>query len=593
MMPWRLAGLCVALQAATVGAAQRAASAAAVQPQDAPAPPRAPSFTSMARRARRRQRHLARPSSAARAPPAPGGAASLLALSWQSQQPAAPGAAHGGGLRRAGVALGTVAAGVGAWLFARRGAGKADAVVAPVGPSAAGWLVALLCAVSAVEGADLALLPASMFALQRDLGLRPGQLATMALWQALFEAAAAPVWGVLADRAVLTRRSILVLGCAGWGLVTAALALVDAYAPMVALRAVNGVLLASLRPICNGLVPDVVEENRRGRVYGLIALSTNVGGMAGGMVVTPISTSTIVGMQGWRIAFVVVGGLCVALSFVVAATLQEPPRGGVLAAEAKAEEVTQRASVAEAAREELQRLAGYFRIPTFSFIVAQGLFGMIPWNALCYVTLFLQTAGLGSYEAAFVVALGKATQSVGCLLGGILGDFAAERSPDHGRACVAQASVLAGIPMIWLLFAGAPPGEAAFAWYCTTYGALGLVATWCAAGVNWPIFTEIVPAQGRSAIVAWDTALEGISGAVFGNLAVTYLAEHCFGYVLPPAGTAATTLSDPANATALGQALAWSTTVPFMICLTIYSAMHWSYPRDVRRCREAAASSSG
>mmetsp|Transcript_41518 Transcript_41518/g.125432 ORF Transcript_41518/g.125432 Transcript_41518/m.125432 type:complete len:283 (-) Transcript_41518:3-851(-) len=235
--------------------------------------------------------------------------------------------------------------------------------------------------------------------------------------------------------------------------------------------------------------------------------------------------------------------------------------------------------------DEVCRLWDYFRTPTFTLIVIQGLFGMIPWNALGYLTLFLQTAGLGNYQAALVCAIGRATQACGRLIGGFLGDHCAKASPEHGRPLVAQVSVLGGIPIIWMLFVGVPPGADGFIWYCAVYGALGLVATWCGAGVNLPIFTEIVPPEGRSTIVAWDTALEGISGAVLGNLAVSLLAEKCFGYKLGVADP----WSDPDNAVALGRALAWTATIPFLLCLAFYSAMHWSYPLDRRRLAIGAA----
>jgi len=469
-------------------------------------------------------------------------------------------------------------------------AGSGDAHPFSLCGSLSTWLIMLLCAVSAVEGADLALLPASMFALQRDFGFGPGHLATMSLWQAIFQAVAAPAWGVLADRRIFQRRSILAMGCAGWGVATLLLASVDSFVPMVFLRSVNGVMLASLRPISNGLVPDFVEATGRGNVYGYIQLSMNLGNMVCALVVTPIAGVALAGglVHGWRLAFVAVGFLSLALAVGVILTMWEPPFGKAGEVD-EAEDVegpdsnadTNKPSWRQALWEEALRLRSYLQTPTFGLIVFQGLFGMIPWNALGYLTFFLQTAGLSGSQAAFITAFGTAAQAVGALLGGVIGDFAAKRLPDHGRPFVAQVSVVAGIPLIWLLFLGVNPGPDHFMWYCIVYGLLGLVATWCGAGVNWPIFTEIVPAEGRSAVVAWDTSFEGISGAVFGNLAVSFLAERCFGYRLGD-GSAGDDTTE--SAMALGQALAWTTTGPFVLCLLVYSAMHWTYPKDRRRC---------
>lgn len=85
----------------------------------------------------------------------------------------------------------------------------------------------LLCAVALLEGADQVLLPSVFFALQRDLHLTLNALATMTLAQALCQSAAAPFWGVLADRGILKRKTILILGCIGQGAVTCILASVD------------------------------------------------------------------------------------------------------------------------------------------------------------------------------------------------------------------------------------------------------------------------------------------------------------------------------------------------------------------------------
>jgi len=238
----------------------------------------------------------------------------------------------------------------------------------------------------------------------------------------------------------------------------------------------------------------------------------------------------------------------------------------------------------------MQRLWGYLKTPTFSLIVFQGLFGMIPWNAMGYFTLFLQTAGLGSYQAAFVSTLGRATQGLGQLLGGYVGDVSAARWPHHGRPLVAQISVLSGIPLAWIIFQTINPSPDNFIWYCFLYGLVGLVATWCGTGVNWPIFTEIVPEEGRSVVVAWDTAFEGISGALIGNLAVAFLAQNLFGYTLD---TEAAAVQGEANARALGRALAWTTIAPLLVCLVIYSTLHWSYPRDMRRLAGAASARVG
>ena len=69
-----------------------------------------------------------------------------------------------------------------------------------------------LCCISAIEGMDQGLLPAVNLALQKDLGLRLVDLSVLTLAQAVAQALAAPIWGVLADRRILRRKALLCTG---------------------------------------------------------------------------------------------------------------------------------------------------------------------------------------------------------------------------------------------------------------------------------------------------------------------------------------------------------------------------------------------
>lgn len=430
-------------------------------------------------------------------------------------------------------------------------------------------LLLLLCAVTLLEGADSVVLPAVFFALQRDLHLSLNALATMTLAQALCQSAAAPFWGVLADRGILSRKRILVLGCMGQGIVTMVLSSVDAFLPMVLLRALNGAFLASLRPVACGVLADVTGEAGRGRVYGWIFFALNIGTMLGSLFATPISTKTIGVLQGWRVAFLGIGAFACLVGCGVMFFMVEPKREG--------EKLNSQKGVCS----ELQRLLGYFRMPTFVCLVIQGCFGCVPWNAMGYRTLFFQVGGIGDTEAAIIGAMAQASAAMGGLYGGKLADYVVKHCfPIHGRPLIAQISVFAGIPIACLTFMVAPPAVGAFWYYLFLVVLLGLTATWCATGVNLPILSQIVPADNRSAVMAWETALEGSCAAVFGNAMVGILAQNLFGYDLSNSGS-----TNSHNVAALGNALALTVAFPWVICLAAYSLLHWAYPRDLRRVR--------
>merc|ERR1712228_268786 len=105
-----------------------------------------------------------------------------------------------------------------------------------------------------------------------------------------------------------------------------------------------------------------------------------------------------------------------------------------------------------------------------------GVCGTVPWNAMGFLTMYMQYCGHSDATSALVataVLLGKA---IGGLLGGFAGDALAQWSPAHGRPCVAQISVLAGIPFVFGLVWLAPTatGEPLIVLSLI----LGLVASW-------------------------------------------------------------------------------------------------------------------
>lgn len=445
---------------------------------------------------------------------------------------------------------------------------------------ASGMLLASLCAVSALEGADTALLPAVFFALQRDLKLDLTTLATMALAQGVTSSIAAPFWGILADRAILQRKTIIILGCVMQGLVTMSLAFVDGFLPMICLRVLNGIMLASLRPVAHGIIADVTSESKRGKVFGFVQLSTNAGMMVGGLIGTPLSTKHVAGLQGWRLAFLVAGGLSAILGLVISLTMKEPPR----------ETSTGLANSKErsAFKEEAMKLLSYFRMPTFCALIFQGWFGGIPWSAMNYTTLFYQVGGISDGSAAILSAVGMVTGAVGGCLGGQIGDCMSRAMPNHGRPLTAQISVMAGIPIAYLTFMVDPPSSesGAFIYYLSLVIFLGLTASWCGVGVNLPILTEIVRPEGRSTILAWEAALESTFATLLGNSLVGFLAGM-FGYKLQDVG--GSTVMDLDSRKALGKALTLTCFVPWLICWLAYSLLHWSYPSDLRRVRQEKA----
>merc|ERR550534_2346374 len=219
--------------------------------------------------------------------------------------------------------------------------------------------------------------------------------------------------------------------------------------------------------------------------------------MAGTLVGTNLARQTVLGIQGWRAAFVLIGLLSVLVGFVAWALMTEPPKRGSGAA------TSTKGRGLGAVRAEFWELASYFRMPSFCVLILQGCFGSVPWNALGYKTLFFQLGGVTDAQAALIDVFSQIAGSLGNLLGGVVGDSMSKCSKNHGRPITAQISVLAGIPVAWFLFMAQPP-DGAFAYYAILMIVLGLTATWCAVGVTLPILAEIVKDDRRATIMAWE-----------------------------------------------------------------------------------------
>lgn len=438
-------------------------------------------------------------------------------------------------------------------------------------------LLFLLSIVSLIEGVDDAMLPAVAYAIQLDLSLDLSQVTSMSMIQALTMAVFAPLWGILADRQVMTRKLLMATGCIGQGIVTIILAFTSDYGMMMSLRALNGIMLASLKPIAVSVLSGVSSETNRGKSFAWIQFASLLGMMTGFLVGTPLSRMLVLGMHGWRVAFIGIGGISVVVGALVYGLMTEPyserPAG------------KGPSTILGTVKEEVRNLAHYFTLPSFLALVFQGCIGLVPWKVLNYQTLYFQVAGLTDLGAGVLQASNQFVSAFGNLLGGKIGDSLARRCPNHGRAFAAQISVFSGIPLAALLFLVPPPSEGAFFWYLFLVVAMGLLATWCAVGVNWPILTQIVAPENRGTVMAWEAALEGSFASVVGNLAVSFFAQTLFGFDLEVQTRGADLSMD--NMFALGFALTMTSAVPWIICLIFYTLLHWSLPRDLRRMRQA------
>ena len=293
-----------------------------------------------------------------------------------------------------------------------------------------------------------------------------------------------------------------------------------------------------------------------------------------------------------------------------------------------------------------------FRVPSFRVVVGQGVLGSMPWNAMAFCTLWLQLLGFSDVAAGALAALFAASCACGSLLGGFVGDAAAKRTAKRpnssvggvGRVAVAQFSVAASIPLAVILLRFLPSsgpcrcqenigGVVVTGHFFHTWGAatsanascsprsarcsaafalvvalMGLFSSWCGAN-NSAVFAEIVPADLRSSVYAFDRGFEGAVGALATPL-VGVVASRVFGFEGSLAGggggghssssssgsdssasSAPSALNLP-QARALASALVLCSVVPWALCFCTYSLLFRYYPTDAAAASAAAASAA-
>ena len=98
---------------------------------------------------------------------------------------------------------------------------------------------------------------------------------------------------------------------------------------------------------------------------------------------------------------------------------------------------------------------------------------------------------------------------------------------------------------------------------------------------------EIVPSHLRNLVYAFDRSFEGAIAALGAPL-VGWLAKLAFGFT-GSAEVGPDAAENRRKAASLGNALLVFTAVPWALCATFFSGLHWSYPRDKRAAERQAA----
>lgn len=423
----------------------------------------------------------------------------------------------------------------------------------------------IICLLSVIDGMDIQLLPASFKAMESDLGLRPTSLALLAVCQGYAMCISGPLWGAVADQG-FPRRWLLAAGCFAWGTLTLLLAMVDSFRVMVILRTLNGVALGLLTPVIQSLIAEMSDRNEIGFCFGCIDFCHMAIGQTLALVtISYVAEMQVMGMAGWRFAFIIVAWMSIGMAAPVALCLDEKPRPW------RPEKVGMLI--------EFRKFLSYLEIPSFVVLVTQGIFGTIPGSAMAFTTMYFQYIGTGALSG-LVSAFKIVGTGIGSVLGGVIGDRMAAACPKYGRALTAQISVVLSIPIALSIFLLVPPSPDAWPVHVGLLFLLGLLH-WCSSGCNRPMLVELVAADSIGSVVAWQNCIEHMSGFILGPVGVAALSELCFDY--QPTRKAAwsmTTWERSVNTAALGKSLALCTSLPWIVCFCMYGILHSTYPKE-------------
>ncbi len=260
-----------------------------------------------------------------------------------------------------------------------------------------------------------------------------------------------PIWGYLYDK--YSRVKLLALASFVWGATTWMSSIVKTYSGFLATRASTGVD-DSAYPGLYSLVADYFEPKVRGKIYGILQLTQPIGyllGMILALMVAPMLSGVIDGMEGWRTIFIITGSLGIVMAIVIFFGVKEMPRGMSEPEFAGMDEIGQ-------FRFSWSSLNDVLKKKTMWFVFLQGFAGVFPWNVITFFFFGYLMTERGYDNNSVLLTMGPIVLilAAGYFIGGALGDWLFKRTL-KGRIIISSAGVILGA--IFLYFALNTPIE--------------------------------------------------------------------------------------------------------------------------------------
>ena len=312
------------------------------------------------------------------------------------------------------------------------------------------WVVAMLWLISFFNYADRQAIFSVIPLIEREMSLTPVQIGILASAFAWVYGLSAPLAGMIIDR--VKRKTAIIGGLHAWSLICMATVLSTNFRHLVFWRAAEGLGETFYYPASMSLISDYHGRDTRSRAMGLHQTSVYVGTIGGGFFAGLIGQ-----YYGWRLSFIVFGGLGILLGFVLTRFLVEPVRGAADVADAAATRGAH-APISTTAVKPGRGLS----LPAFLQLVARtptllclmGAFMcanfvavvLLSWMPKFLYDKFHMGLAMAGLTATIFVQLAS---MAGAPIGGWLADTLRRRTP-RGRMAVQMIGVLGGAPFVAL-----------------------------------------------------------------------------------------------------------------------------------------------
>jgi MFS family permease len=406
-------------------------------------------------------------------------------------------------------------------------------------------VVAMLWCISFFNYADRQAIFSVFPLLEREMQLTPVQLGLLASGFAWVYGLGAPFAGVLVDRA--RRKTVILGGLHVWSLICMATALSRNFRHLFLFRAAEGLGETFYFPASTSLISDYHGAATRSRALGLHQTAVYMGTIGGGYFAGLIAET-----HGWRLAFVVFGGLGVLLGFVLNRFLIEPPRGAADALDAgprpRPGTVLTFPGFLRLVRRTptLLCLLGAFMCANFVAVV------LLSWMPKFLFDRFHMGLAMSGLTATLFVQLAS---MAGAPVGGWLADWWRRRTP-RGRMAVQTIGMLGGAPFVVVCGLTRSVGTLIVA--LTLWGFFkGLYD----ANIFASVF-DVVPPEARGRAAGFMNMIGWLAGGGSAPLVVGLIAER----------------------SSLGAAMALASIVYVAAGLLLIAGMTFFVTRDMERC---------